>query len=81
MWVDLYDYATRVEWLGVGIWGNKLTAPNWTSEELGNAFLKVLSNDEGAKSMREKARWLGKQFQSKPGRVCAAGELAKLAKL
>jgi UDP:flavonoid glycosyltransferase YjiC (YdhE family) len=81
MWVDLYDYATRVEWLGIGVWGNKASAPNWTAEELSDAFLKVLGNDTEAISMRERAKELGELFQSKPGSVCAAEELVKLAKL
>jgi UDP:flavonoid glycosyltransferase YjiC (YdhE family) len=81
MWVDLYDYATRVEHLGIGVWANKATAPDWTAEELSNAFLKVLADDEAARAMREKAKQLGDLFQGNSGRVCAAEELAKLAKL
>lgn len=27
MWVDLYDYAVRVEYLGVGVWGSRDAAP------------------------------------------------------
>ena len=81
MWVDLYDYAARVEWLGVGIWGNKATAPNLTSEELSDAFLKVIGSDEAARSIRDRAKQLGDLFKSKSGQVCAAEELVKLARL
>lgn len=79
LWVDLYSYATRVEYLGVGVWGNKATAPNWTAEELGNAFMTVLGDDEKAKSLRRKAKKLGDSFKDKAGRVCAADKLAELA--
>lgn len=77
--MDLYDYATRVEWLGIGVWGNEKSAPNWTAEELGNAFLKAFGDDEAAVSMRKKAGELGRFSQSSPGRVTSAREIAKLA--
>ena len=79
MWVDLYDFATRVEYLGIGVWGNPKSAPNWTAEELGTAFLKVLGDSDASTSMRKRAQELGKTYQSKPGRNTAAREIAKLA--
>ena len=80
MWVDLYDNAVRAEFLGVGIWGNKMAAPNWTADELGEAFLRVLGDAEEAVKIRKKAYDLGKGFQKDPGRVRAAQEIAKLAR-
>jgi hypothetical protein len=81
MWADCYEFATRVEWLGIGVWGSKSAPLNWTTEGLSSAFLRVLANNEAAESMRVKARQLGETLQGKPGRVCAADELAKLANL
>jgi UDP:flavonoid glycosyltransferase YjiC (YdhE family) len=80
MWVDLYDYATRVEWLGIGVWGNRKSAPYWTAEELGTAFRTALLDGETAIPMREKAAELGKISQRDPGRKVAARELAKQAR-
>jgi UDP:flavonoid glycosyltransferase YjiC (YdhE family) len=80
MWLDLYDYATRVEWLGVGVWGNKVAAPDWKAEELSSAFLKVLADDEEARAIRQRAEQLGDLFRDTPGQDCAAEELAKLAR-
>src|ERR1700712_967395 len=54
IWADLYDYAIRTEWLGVGIWASRRTAPSWTSEEIGQAFLRAIGNGEEAKSMRRR---------------------------
>jgi UDP:flavonoid glycosyltransferase YjiC (YdhE family) len=81
MWVDLYDYATRVEWLGIGVWGNQKSAPYWTADELGVAFQKVLGDGATAKSIRKKAAELGRLSKRDPGRFVAARELAKQARL
>jgi UDP:flavonoid glycosyltransferase YjiC (YdhE family) len=79
MWVDLYEFATRAEFLGIGVWGNKRSAPNWTAEELTNSFLRVLDDGEEAVAIREKAYELGKIAQKEPGRLRAGKEIAKLA--
>jgi len=81
MWADCYDYATRAEYLGIGVWGNEKAAPYWTSDELGVAFSKVLGNGAQAVSIRAKAEALGKERQKNPGRIVAAREVAKLARL
>lgn len=79
--MDLYDYATRVEYLGVGVWGNKLGVPDWTADELSAAFLHVLDKSERAQDIRVRAKQLGKRFNQVPGSVCAANHLAALATL
>ena len=78
---DHYDFAVRAELLGIGVWGNRKSAPNWTAEELGTVFLKVLGDGEEAISIHKKARDLGRIFQREPGRLRAAREIAKLARL
>lgn len=80
MWVDLYDYATRVEWLGIGVWGNKISAPYWTAEEISAAFKRVLGNETTASSIRQKAFELGRISKKDPGRFVAAREIAKQAR-
>lgn len=81
MWADCYEFANRAEWLGIGIWGSRSSPLNWSKEDLSSAFLSVLANTDEAESMRVKARQLGKRFQVKPGRMCAAEELTKLLDL
>ncbi|QSZ37360.1 hypothetical protein DSL72_009458 [Monilinia vaccinii-corymbosi] len=81
LWVDLYDFAIRVEYLGVGVWGSRNAAPNWTAEELGAALLKVAGDGEEALSMRKRALEISKPYKEKPGRIIAARELARLARL
>jgi FAD/FMN-containing dehydrogenase len=62
MWGDLYDYATRVEYLGIGVFGSPKSAPNWTTEEVGNAFLRVLDGGQESSSIKEsKSSWRGRE--------------------
>ncbi|ODN75856.1 hypothetical protein L202_05848 [Cryptococcus amylolentus CBS 6039] len=41
-WVDCYDFATRLEYLGNGAWGNKGSAPGCDTKTLTKALLKVI---------------------------------------
>ncbi|KAJ8068866.1 hypothetical protein OCU04_002550 [Sclerotinia nivalis] len=81
MWIDLYDFAVRVEYLGVGVWGSRSAAPYWKAEELSSAFLKLVGDSDEAVSMRKRALELSRPYKEKPGRITAAHELAKLARL
>jgi 2-acylglycerol O-acyltransferase 1 len=74
MWADCYDYAARVEWLGIGIWGNRHAAPYWTGEEASQAILTVISD----RSYAEKARALVKPREQE-GRFIAARKIAQWA--
>ncbi|PSR78623.1 hypothetical protein PHLCEN_2v7370 [Hermanssonia centrifuga] len=46
-WLDLYEYAVRTEWLGHGIYANKGHPAEIVADQLADAFLRVLSDDEG----------------------------------
>jgi len=82
VWVDLYDFATRAEWLGIGIWGNKKAAPSWSSEELSASILRTLGDGEEATRIRKNARDLADFIEKKGvGRSLAAQEIANLARL
>lgn len=63
-WADNYDYAQRVELLGVGRCGNKTTKPHWTSGELSREMLDVLMGDSAA-IIKEKAIILQHACQEK----------------
>lgn len=45
-WTDCYDFANRVELLGIGRWGNKKVKPRWTEDELSEAILATLFGPE-----------------------------------
>lgn len=72
LWVDLYDYAIRTEWLGVGIWGSRKTAPFWTADELESAFMKILTKTKESTKMRARAKEVGAVTRKSGGRKMAA---------
>ncbi|KAI0976908.1 hypothetical protein F4678DRAFT_128756 [Xylaria arbuscula] len=79
MWLDCYNYAQLAEDVGVGIYANRASAPNWTVEGLREGFLQVLQGGEKGSQIREKAARLGEIARENPGRYVAAREIARLA--
>ncbi|KAJ8085589.1 hypothetical protein PM082_004407 [Marasmius tenuissimus] len=56
VWYDTYDFASRVEYLGVGIYGSKACSPRVEAGEFGHALARVV--DSEAEQYRAKAREL-----------------------
>ncbi|RDW90305.1 glycosyltransferase [Aspergillus mulundensis] len=55
VWLDTYDFAARVEYLGVGVRGNKKAAPHLEGEELGTAICEAMNGiRRGVMSMKAK---------------------------
>ena len=81
-WYDTYDFAARVESLGVGMFGNRKAAPWVDGEELGNILLaKTDPKGEKHRSMGEKARELAAEMRKYGGRRVAAEKILELAEL
>lgn len=86
MWYDTFDYATRVEYLGIGVYGNRhkghscvidnenYVAPNLIDgEEFGAALLKTIGREKGdADAMRQKTKQLGEVCRKSGGRIESA---------
>ncbi|KAI8954681.1 hypothetical protein F4801DRAFT_532616 [Xylaria longipes] len=88
MWYDTFDYATRIEYLGIGVYGNRAAGRNCVvnnenyqaplmvdGQEFGDALLKVVGRvkgDRNADAMREKAAQLGEVCRKSGGRTEAA---------
>jgi UDP:flavonoid glycosyltransferase YjiC (YdhE family) len=74
VWMDTFDFARRAELLGIGRWGNRVSAKNkgdW-GRELGLVLIDVILGPRSAQ-MRDKARDLAKLCsQGGGGRVIAA---------
>lgn len=76
VWFDTYDFATRVELLGIGVRGNETAAPNVKSEELACALGKVVGDSAIAHEMREKAKRLAEEAgYTDTGRKIAAARI------
>lgn len=79
MWYDLYDYATRVEYQGVGIYANKTAAPRIAGPELEVALTKVLGETHEAEDMISKAKLLSKTARMGGGRFRARDAVLRFA--
>lgn len=58
-WTDCYDFAQRVEMLGIGRIGSKKTKPRWTTEELGQSMVDVIMGKD-SDAMKNKAQELAR---------------------
>ncbi|KAH8645719.1 glycosyltransferase family 1 protein [Xylariales sp. PMI_506] len=47
-WIDTYDFAYRVEYLGIGVWGSHKAAPKWSADELGQALVEAVVSEKAA---------------------------------
>jgi UDP:flavonoid glycosyltransferase YjiC (YdhE family) len=77
VWVDTYDFALRVEHLGIGAWGSRTAAPRVEGSELGSALVHVVDSVE-SNEMMVKAKVLSEPFQKRDGRVVAFEKIAEL---
>lgn len=74
MWLDLFDFTERVEYLGVGLMGNRRASPTVDPEELSQALLAVVGQEgkeEVSNTIRDRAKALAKITQHKGGRELA----------
>ncbi|GAB1204834.1 hypothetical protein APSETT445_003497 [Aspergillus pseudonomiae] len=71
VWLDTYDFAMRAEWLGIGIWASRKTAPVVNGPELGQALIRVLAG-AASESMRHRAKTIAAELGPKDGRVIAS---------
>ncbi|KAJ3810208.1 hypothetical protein F5876DRAFT_42254 [Lentinula aff. lateritia] len=79
VWYDTYDYATRAEWLGIGLWGSHRSAPKAEASEFGEALIRVAGFSAEAEGFRIKAQSLAESCRTRhTGRVRAADEILKL---
>ncbi|KAH8816711.1 hypothetical protein F5884DRAFT_853146 [Xylogone sp. PMI_703] len=79
-WSDCYDFANRVELLGVGRWANQSAKPRWERKELAHSLEEVLFGLE-AETILAKARDIASRHPESAGRERAAKEiLAQLHK-
>ncbi|KAE8149115.1 hypothetical protein BDV25DRAFT_130633 [Aspergillus avenaceus] len=70
VWYDTYDFASRAEWLGVGLRANQKNTSAVDGIELGQTLIRMLASDEGL-AMQDKAKAIAAQLGPKPGRVIA----------
>jgi UDP:flavonoid glycosyltransferase YjiC (YdhE family) len=74
-WYDTYRFARRVEWLGIGAYGNPSVAPHVAAGEFSQALMKVVGNESMLARSRELAELCGKEG----GRKLAADKILAVA--
>lgn len=77
-WLDCYDFAGRVEYLGIGRWANKSTMPKCTARELGPVLVDVVLGPD-AMSIRSRVRELAALCAKTPGGPVAAAAILEAA--
>jgi len=74
-WLDLYDMAVRVEYRGIGIYGNKRVAPDIEAVEFGAAVAWVLGPGKESEGFRERARVVGEVCRKAGGKRAAVDKI------
>ncbi|KAB5540331.1 hypothetical protein GE09DRAFT_1205720 [Coniochaeta sp. 2T2.1] len=79
VWMDTFDFARRVELLGIGRWGNRMsnrTKTPW-GRELGNVLIDIMLGEQSTQ-IRDKAQGLARLCnRNGGGRVIAAKMILK----
>jgi hypothetical protein len=76
-WHDTYEFAVRVGYLGIGIYGSKKSnsAPEADGGGLGEALIAVTGGNEKSRIMKEKAKKLAEVCNKYGGRGRAADQI------
>lgn len=77
-WWDTYEFAIRVEYLGIGIYGSRKSksAPKANGVEFGEALLALNDErNENSRLIRERARKLAEVCNAYGGRAKAADKI------
>jgi hypothetical protein len=76
VWYDTFHYAAKVEFLGLGLHGNKGSEPGVSNAGLTKALTTVLTDSV----MKEKAKDIGELCRKTVGREVACDQITKLAR-
>lgn len=78
VWLDTYNIASQLEYIGAGIWANRGSAPGVDSQALGRAILDVLGNGEQSIAFRKRAHELGEVCRAGGGRNKASAKILEM---
>jgi hypothetical protein len=77
-WLDTLEFANRVEYLGIGVYGSRTAAPRVDAWELSRALMRVLGDGDEAVKMNQKAKELAEICGKVGGRAKAAQKVIKI---
>lgn len=65
-WMDTFDFANRAELAGIGLWGNRRSAPSWKADELGPILRKAIIGLK-ASSLQQRAQAMAQRCRNQGG--------------
>ncbi|KAL0951773.1 hypothetical protein HGRIS_008444 [Hohenbuehelia grisea] len=71
MWLDLYDTASKVEYRGLGIYGNKSCAPGVDAVEFGKALARITTSGPEADQIKANTTRVAKLCKEAGGKKAA----------
>jgi len=77
-WYDLYDMAVRAEYLGIGIYGNKNTAPDFEAVEFGTAVARLVLPGKELEEFRTRAKVVAEACRKAGGKRTAVDKLIEI---
>lgn len=77
-WFDLYDMATRAEYRGIGIFGNKEVAPDFETVEFGAALARLVKPGMESEGFRTRARRIGELCKQAGGKRAAVDKILEI---
>jgi len=77
-WLDTFEFANRVEYLGIGIYGSRTSAPGVEAGELSRALMRVLGGGEESVRMKGMAAELREISGRVGGRKRACEKIVEL---
>ena len=77
-WYDLYDMAIRVEYLGIGIYGNKTVAPDIDAVEFGVAAARLVRPGKELEGFRMRVRVVAEACRKAGGKRSAVDKFIEI---
>jgi UDP:flavonoid glycosyltransferase YjiC (YdhE family) len=77
-WLDTFDFASRVEYLGIGVYGSRKSSPGVEAVELSGALMRVMGGGEEAARMEARAKELAEITRKVGGRVKACEKIVEI---
>ena len=77
-WFDLYDMAVRVEYRGIGIYGNKNVAPDIEAVEFGTAVARLVRPGMESEGFRTRAKVVAEACRRAGGKRTAVNKLIEI---
>jgi UDP:flavonoid glycosyltransferase YjiC (YdhE family) len=77
-WYDLYDMATRAEYLGIGIYGNKKVAPDIEAVEFGAAVARLVQPGKESEGFKARAKVVAEACRKAGGKRTAVDKIIEI---